>query len=87
MYVKVIPYDKGHQGSIDIYECSEAHTRVDESPEIGSEGYIFILDMERNGESFRRIINEQEWAEIYLLNENGRTIDKIMWTPSIPPKD
>ena len=69
MFVKVIGSDFE-----DLYECSRANHR--DHPDSTNILIMTIQTLDGEEESFEV---DKEDAEIYFMNSDGRTVDKLVW--------
>ncbi len=81
MFVKVVFPDSNQT---QIYECDRVSYRkqIEVPPKPDPEYYMLIVELEKDGKSLDNSIGlwfGLEEVHIYLMNDNGKTIDTIMW--------
>lgn len=82
MFVKIV-YPNSSQ--VGLYECDRVFQRkhLQKTPDMEDQMYL-VLEMEKEGKS---LVGDgiglwfgSEHVQIYIMNENGRTIDSILWS-------
>lgn len=77
MFARIIRKDNGHSS---LYECQRVHSRILKNENGNDDDDMLIFDFESR-DSCISVELDRKISELYLMNNEGKTIETYKWYP------